>query len=156
MDYYSDIELDTNPLKFLGGFCLIFPILMTFLLQLIFQDDWFLQAFSPLIGFGILSAVCLYVYSPMIIINSETIEAKYLFGNYQMYWTDIEKVEMAGGNLALVGTHKRLTLPNFEFWHGPEKKIAKQWVTQKFDELNLTASSSIKALFPVFRNTKVG
>jgi hypothetical protein len=121
-----------------------------------FQDDWFLRAFSPLIGFGILSGVYLWVYSPIIIINSETIETRYLFGAYRMYWADIDKVEMVGGNLALVGTHKRLTLPNFEFWHGPEKKIAKQWVTQKFDEMNLTVSASIKALFPIFQNTKVG
>lgn len=157
MESFSSIKVNTPLLKWFGGLFLVLFTMPMLVFQFQLQDQMELTVPMPLFFMilGIIGGSYLWSFSATIFINADYIEARFLFGKYRMYWTDLEKFELAGGNLVLIGREKRMTLPSFEFWSGREKVQAKREVMQKLNELKGKASFSWRALFPLYKNTKV-
>ena len=160
MNPKSNIIVNTNSLKILALFCLgigVVPLLVFQPLQPSFPNNGqgFVLAIFSLAILGIISGSCLFIYAATIRIDAIAVEVIFLFGKYSMKWEDIEMLEIAGGNLALINHNQRITLPSFEFWGGENKQEAKQQFIQFLQDNQISPTVSWRTFLPIFKNTKI-
>ncbi|GEP46373.1 hypothetical protein BGE01nite_56640 [Brevifollis gellanilyticus] len=71
------------------------------------------------IPFILLSAAVL-VISGTIIATPETLSLTNMFGRFELPWREVDRIEFGQGSLVFFAGQRRLTLPVFGWWSGPD------------------------------------